>query len=909
MRRLLLALLFAASAPAAVTNFTLVGLSDGLMTACVGLASTDDLRVFYDESPGTTFTNRQQSHTTNGGTRCFGVSNGFDPGDVINVRLQVDTGGGYGDVDCNSVTNDFTPSEQSTTGSVTCHASGYYVVTFEADNGMTPTAPSGYPTATLPDFSSGRQITTSSTDCDDIQTQYDDLKNDTGDGNADALLVPYNLSDGCTSTLTLSGKTNTDDIVIISSRYNDERCPEPGTVTTYNYIGECTPEIWKADVGGSGAGTLITNSDSGVHFSLIYMRTPKHTENVWDEGGAVDSWGDSGSDLALNFASANNFDANPDILVVSHCTDTSLNGVYYSADWTDTDADTATLIGEAGKSAAGCYVFQDPTGSNSVTGALIQCDTSTSNCPSLNGVIIEQFYPDRRTYMVAAADSTDFYIANSTIIHGNRFAMNSGSTAPVYGAQGFGILTAPQQLYRLDNVQRFRASNLHIYGAGLWAFGTDTFRFQASDFLIENIFWFFPTEWFDADGSTSDFDHVAVTCRGYLLETKNAVEVDVGGVLMSGLPSCPASQNAPAGLVYIRNALSSGSDDGSRGSRDIYVHDSVVHDTPSGVAFEGQRWEQTASVGSAEGRFRVYNILGNQLTENNETAEDVSGVRGYLLNLIGNMTSVSMDRFTTYKNNVQGSTVQANRANVSKLQITNGVMAPENRSQGGGAFLRCESCASPNSDIVPQISNGEEGAETFYRIAQVTSATNSYFSGLSFTCGLENTGSDFSVSADGSRMTDTECATEYTSTNYTLASVTDYTSAAGTSIQSDINDMGLSENLEYSGTAGRGIDADRLRQQIGVFSPYTSRTYDIEVERNGDTGWTAYFSAPTTADTCFAKYREYNTTGEYTTATISSGARARTWAVTGLTPGTRYEWQLACEGAPDVLSGVWQPGS
>lgn len=909
MKKLLALLLFAVAAPAAVTDFVVVGLSDGLMTACIDLGSTDDLRVFYDESPGTTFTPRQTSSTVTGGTRCIGVSNGFDPGDVINVRLQVNTGGGYGDVDCNSVTNDFTPSEQSTTGSVTCHASGYYVVTFETDNGMTPTAPTGYPSdLTLPDFSSGRQLT--ATTCDQINTHLDDLANDTPDGNADAILVDADISSACTGIIDLTaGKTNTDDIVIISDMYDDERCPEPGTTALYRYVDQCMPRLWRSAVGNTN-GTLIDIKVSGIYLSLLHITTPDHTADVWGEGGAVDSFGDSGSDLALNFASANNFDASPNQLILTHCTTSSLNHVYYSGEWVDTDADTATLVGLAGQDASGCYAFQDPDGANSTAGALIDMENSAAEV-FFDRVVIEQFYPDRREELVAAADTTDWWAANSTMIFGNMFALNSGGTAMTSGNKITGNDRA-EQLFRLDNADRLKFVNNHIFGAGLWVYGTDAFRNQSNNWLVQRHFYQQPDERLDVEGSTADFDRVVNACRGHFIEVKNAVQLEIDGLLMNNHASCPGSDNAPSDVLQFRQAISSSSADGSKGSRDIKVQDVAIYNSPAGIIAEGQRWDQTGSVGSAEGRFQFDNILGNRLSEHNENGEDVSLIRGFLLNVVGNLNSVSLTRFTSFKNSVQGSTIQANNANVSKLQITDGVMAPENRAQGGRAFLRAEN----STGQVPSSSHtSTEGAETFYNIARVTSGTNSYFTDLSFTCGLENGGTDFSVTSDAARMTDTECATEYNSTNYNMTSgVTDYTSAAGTSVQSDIDDMGLSDDLEYSATAGRGIDADEMRQGIGLFSPYTGRTYDIEVARNGNTGWTAYFRAPNTTDTCYAKYREYNTTGAYTTSTIASGARDRTWSVTGLTPGTRYEWVLQCGsvtlgGSPDALEGVWQPGS
>ncbi len=362
-------------------------------------------------------------------------------------------------------------------------------------------------------------------------------------------------------------------------------------------------------------------------------------------------------------------------------------------------------------------------------------------------------------------------------------------------------------------------------------------------------------------------------------------------------------------MIQARNALSSSTSDGSKGSRDIYLQDIAVYNSPRAIVFEGQRWDQTSSVGSAEGRFRAFNVLGNKLAENSETGESISQIRGDIFQVVGNLNAVSLQRFTVHKSSADHSSISANRANVSRLQIQDGVLAPEPRSNGGGAFLRCESCTG----MVPSINNSEEGAETFYGIAQITSATNSFFRELSLVGGRETPGTDFSVSSNAARMTDTEISDEYTSTNYTLATLTDYTSPAGTSIQDDIDDMGLDDDLEYSATPGRGIDADALRVGIGLISPYTGRTHDIEVEQAAG-GWTAYFRAPTSTAVCYAKRRVFESSVEYVTDTIAAGARDRTWSVSGLSGGTRYEWLLSCGdatngGYPDVLEGVWEAGS
>ena len=887
MRILLLVAIMASPAWAQVTEIDVRHVTGSVVALDVSLTgSSDDARAIYsgDSSFPVAFYATQSNNNT---SAPLVVTGGGGPGDTVYVRVQERTGGSFTNVDCNSVTLSLAPELGGPTP--TCHASGYLVVTLDAsDTSIAPAAPGGLPDLDLPALGSGTTSTASS--CADLQTKLTTALGLTGDGNADSVEIACGTEWRDCSTISAASKTNTDDVVITvpAACREDSRCPGPGERMTWEEAATCTALLSKA-----GQGTLFDIQVPKVHLNRLYITTPPVGHSAYTEGGTISSCTPNGDDLDCT-VTGHGLSTTPDLAVVRGCAESgaaSAEGVYHTTDvgYSKPDANTVRLIDAGTKDCTGGSIYQDPAGTTSYDGGLIRFRAAAANS-SLSQSIIHIGYPARYQWLIDQS-SDGFTFANNTTHSGNWVAYNAsnqyqrGSLFTEHQLSGTGIT--------LDNVSNFRgANNVHTH-AGVGFYFGDQFSDTGFDHSFRRIIHTWPSAL--VAETNQDLGYVS---RGHLIENKSAAEVEAVGLLQMEIPVGPGNSNTTPDIVAIRNI--GYSTDGSHGSSDWRMESLTGYRTPMIAYIEGQTF-LSPRLGRQGGNYLLTNVLHNRPEAIEALDQSGHYAAGSLFTLTGQLSDVRLENFVKYKPADEGPIFHSISGQFSRLEVQNGVILGETRHVWGSVFMRLEN--GPNQS--PAIAVGAKGANAFAWSARILGA-DSYVDNLAVVCGRENPGSDYSVTTDGARVTASECAAEWDASDYTFTNVTDYTSAAGTSIQADIDSVGCSDDFDCG--EHEGVDIDKMRADVGLFGKCAGKSSIGAPERISDSTIRYCFRAPDTTSACTFEYRVADSTGAHTTVAMATGSRDRTADLAGVAE-TRYEWTVKCAGSPDELRGRGRPGS
>ena len=901
MRLLALLVLGCVSAAAQISNVEMIAIEDGAVSLRFDTASGSRVRVAY----GTTTSGPTDylGYATENGTANGWAIGGLEPGTTYEIRPEYYNGSWQTGYDCSADGGlDLTPSISST-GSAACPTDTIRVTT-EAAGSKVPTAPSGYPTPSIPDFSSASRTLTAST-CADLRTHVIDLENDTGDGSIEVIEMPGGTSLDCVDWVATPTKTNTDDIWIISDA-DDGDCP-PTDFSIDPAYSDCYVTLR-----GPVSGSIIDGTHDGLYNYRIKFARRTLDSGDWSDVAAISSVADNSTKLDVTTSAAHGITTggDPDRILVVMCEETgatTLNGVwqYDAASGTsitltvDDDGNNA-----AGKVCTNGYVVQDPEWN--VSTHLVSQFTG-ANDYGYYQCLFEANFPTRQATMLQSR-GTDWYVAHSWFDFGTWTMLVSGSADR--GPQP-AVSQVMEVAVKVDNASRFLIQNTKFRGMGLASVFRDSTQATTQDAFFDNVWHQMPSSRVDVDGNNGAdlIDDVVVPGRHGGPELKVCQECKFDGMMCTGYPAAAFSDNTIADCLLLRaGAGDSGDMTGLGGTRDIDIDNVAAHNMPQNITLEGSKNSSVGKQTSIEGRFDLDNILGSGLTNKLETDHQMNAGNygGRLFQIGGIVNRMSISNFTSYKPTGDEATIELGDAQMGLFTIEKGVTA----GPTGQGFLK----RAISLDVNP--AKGTTSADQFATAARPF-GTTSVIDDIVVTTGLEDGNSDvYATASDAADKVDaTEADADLNGTDY---DVTDYLvegTATGTTVASDIDDLGLGSEWEYSGdgvsngdiaSGDEGVDGVALKEALGILRPYTGESDVVALARSGDTGIRFRFRMTDTSTDTYLRYREVD--GAWSRQTCSAGAsKDRECTLTGLTAGTRYEWWL--ETPSMVVRGRATPGS
>lgn len=801
----------------------------------------------------------------------FGV---IAPGGVgsltVNVLPVLDGDTGY---DCATDSGFSTSWAEAANGATMSCVGPHIQVALPAASTFDPQTPSGLPAVSVPAITG---TTFTATSCANIATQMAAVCGSgahADDGQPDAVVIPWDLRCHVEAFDQQIACQNDDVKVVRSSRTGTPWCPQDGTPADPSYQNECTPHLRAP---GENQSVVTLNAPTGTGgwiFQDLLIGTPTLESGLYSETAKVQSAADDAGDKLVTTEAAHGIGApgSPSgaftRVRIFDCAETGAGSLNGNRAYTVESATVLRITGAAGLDCTGGNAWVTRETAIWTTANPLFSDTANANTVGLRHVVVDQDGWYAHANWTTALRGNDTWVAESYFRFGNQVPHNGSSAT--YGRfrsasnmSGVGV--------QGDGVLRSRMHKVKFRGAGLAFRMGDSFVGDGEHHETKGLWGEVPDYWIDttltagADGRTgADF-----VGRQALVEMKREEISVYSGFLAAGFPQL-MGDNAVMNAIFLRS-LPNGSQTGQNGSNNALIEHGVCYKMPACIAIEGHNSDVGTELGSAEGRYKIDNLLVAFSENRQTTAPSHTFKWGLALELIRTAVKTTAQHVTVYKPEGGRSPFYSHRSAGGGVRLDKWAVLGLNRITGVAAgpdllyHVSEGNIQNPPSDRVSDAdATPLTAADAFARAYRLT-GTDSYWRNSLLVGGLEASGGAWDSTSVRVDAGEVSAELSGAQTGYSLTGITNATSNSPTTIEADI--AACDVQADYSlgtpggvcaGAAGdEGIRAAELRRGLMALEPHSSEAKPLAIAANGSgDGYRLRYGVPATADVVRVSWR------------------------------------------------------